>query len=80
MAAIEGKEAEARHLIYQAIKYAADIGAKKEYVDYFAHVQISAVRGRGEPDEGEINYAYVLTVLRNAGYDGLHWRRVQAPW
>jgi len=40
------------------------------YVDYFAHVQISALHDRGEPDVGEINYQYVLGVLENAGYTG----------
>ena len=42
----------------------------REYVDYFAHIQISAVHDRGEPNEGEINYPYVLGVLQNAGYKG----------
>jgi len=37
---------------------------------YFGHVQISAVHDRGEPDEGEINYPYVLNALSAAGYDG----------
>jgi len=41
-----------------------------KYVDYFTHVQISAVHDRGEPDEGEINYRYVLGALENAGYTG----------
>lgn len=42
----------------------------RQYVDYFAHVQISAVHDRGEPDEGEINYPYMLGVLEKAGYKG----------
>lgn len=41
-----------------------------QYVEHFAHVQISAVHDRGEPDEGEINYPYVLGVLKKAGYQG----------
>lgn len=40
------------------------------YVDHFTHVQISAVHDRGEPDEGEINYRYVLGALKKAGYKG----------
>jgi len=41
------------------------------YVSYFAHIQISAVHDRGgEPDEGEINYPYVLCALEKAGYRG----------
>ncbi len=42
----------------------------KDYADYFGHVQISAVHDRGEPDYGEINYAYVLSVLEAVGYNG----------
>ncbi len=42
----------------------------RQYVSYFAHIQISAVHDRGEPDEGEINYPYVLGVLEKAGYSG----------
>lgn len=34
------------------------------------HVQIAAVPGRGEPDEGEIDYRWLLPQLRAAGYDG----------
>ncbi len=41
-----------------------------ENVDYFGHIQISAVHDRGEPDTGEINYPYVLGVLEKAGYKG----------
>jgi len=41
-----------------------------QHVDYFAHVQISAVHDRGEPDDGEINYPYVLRALKQAGYTG----------
>ena len=42
----------------------------RQYVSYFAHIQISAVHDRGEPDEGEIYYPYVINVLENAGYSG----------
>lgn len=38
--------------------------------EYFGHVQISAVHDRGEPDEGEVNYRYVLGALAAAGYTG----------
>lgn len=41
-----------------------------QYVDYFAHIQISAVHDRGEPDIGEINYPYMIDVLEKAGYTG----------
>jgi hydroxypyruvate isomerase len=42
----------------------------KRYVDYFAHVQISAVHDRGEPNHGEIYFPYLLGVLEDAGYTG----------
>jgi len=40
------------------------------HVEHFAHVQISAVHDRGEPDKGEINYPYMLAVLEKYGYQG----------
>ena len=36
----------------------------------YAHVQIAGVPGRHEPDEGEINYPYLLDLLDRLGYDG----------
>ncbi|MBD5657815.1 MAG: TIM barrel protein, partial [Candidatus Eremiobacteraeota bacterium] len=36
----------------------------------FAHVQIAGNPWRREPDEGEVNYAYLLAVLDEIGYDG----------
>ena len=35
-----------------------------------AHIQVSGVPGRHEPDVGEINYPYLFDMLDNAGYDG----------
>lgn len=40
------------------------------YLDYIAHVQISAVHDRGEPDCGEINYPFLLQQLSKLGYAG----------
>ncbi|MBS8260409.1 isomerase [Roseibium polysiphoniae] len=34
------------------------------------HVQIAAVPGRGEPDQGVIDYVAVMKQLRQLGYDG----------
>lgn len=34
------------------------------------HVQIASVPDRHEPDEGEINYSYVLGILEKVGYQG----------
>jgi 2-dehydrotetronate isomerase len=36
----------------------------------FAHVQIAGVPERHEPDIGEVNYAYLLELLDEAGYGG----------
>lgn len=36
----------------------------------FAHVQIASVPARHEPDEGEINYAYLFEKLDQIGYQG----------
>ena len=35
-----------------------------------AHIQVSGVPGRHEPDMGEINYPYLFDMLDAAGYDG----------
>jgi hydroxypyruvate isomerase len=36
----------------------------------YAHVQIAGVPDRHEPDNGEVNFAYVLSVLDDVGYRG----------
>lgn len=33
------------------------------------HIQFAAVPGRGAPDRGEINFAFVFAHIREAGYD-----------
>ncbi|PWC17527.1 hydroxypyruvate isomerase [Brenneria roseae subsp. roseae] len=55
------------------------------------HVQIASVPDRHEPDQGEINYAYIFNELKKAGYEdwigceyhprsgtqaGLSWRKL----
>ena len=42
----------------------------RRYRDHIAHVQIAGVPDRHEPDEGEVNYAFIFDVLRDIGYDG----------
>jgi len=42
----------------------------REYANFIGHIQISAVHDRGEPDQGEIYYPYLLGVLSAAGYSG----------
>ena len=36
----------------------------------YAHVQIAGVPDRHEPDHGEVDFTYVLSVLDQIGYDG----------
>jgi hydroxypyruvate isomerase len=36
----------------------------------YAHVQIAGIPERHEPDRGEVNFAYVLGVLDEIGYEG----------
>ena len=38
--------------------------------DLVGHVQIAGGFTRAEPDRGELNYAYLLPALQDAGYDG----------
>ena len=38
--------------------------------DIIAHIQVSGVPGRHEPDVGEINYPYLFDMLDNEGYEG----------
>lgn len=62
--------------------------------DLIGHVQIAAVPDRGEPDTGELDHAYLIAAIRDAGYTapigaeyrprgadtevGLGW--LKAPW
>lgn len=36
----------------------------------YAHIQIASVPDRHEPDEGEINYPFIFSMLDKLGYDG----------
>jgi len=40
-----------------------------EHLPIIGHVQIAAVPDRGEPDAGELNYAFVYETLARLGYD-----------
>ncbi len=42
----------------------------RDLAGQFAHVQIAGNPDRNEPDQGEVDYTYVLSVLDASGYDG----------
>jgi hypothetical protein len=50
----------------------------KRYFNHIAHIQIAGVPDRHEPDEGEVNYSYILRMLdemRYTGWIGCEYRR-----
>lgn len=42
----------------------------RKYFDAVSHIQIASVPERNEPDDGEVNYRYLLRLLDELGYDG----------
>ena len=56
---------------YHAQIVEGDLAIKfKKYFSNIGHVQIAGVPDRHEPDAGEVNYAYLLRMLDEAGYAG----------
>jgi hydroxypyruvate isomerase len=48
-----------------------DIAMKvRKYLPHIGHIQIASVPERNEPDDGEVNYAYLFRLLDQLGYDG----------
>lgn len=45
--------------------------AIRDYGQLLGYVHVADVPGRHEPGTGEINYPYVVSVLREAGYEGV---------
>lgn len=41
----------------------------EQLMPVIGHIQIAAVPGRGEPDDGEVDYRYILRQLARLGYD-----------
>ncbi|HVO89786.1 MAG TPA: 2-oxo-tetronate isomerase [Casimicrobiaceae bacterium] len=64
--------------LYHAQIVEGDLSEKiKRWLPHIGHVQIAGVPGRHEPDNGEINYAYLfrlLDELRYAGWIGCEYR------
>ena len=52
--------------------------AMKEYAGLTRHYQIANPPDRGEPDEGDLNYRWLLQQIDASGYTGLGRLRVQA--
>jgi 2-dehydrotetronate isomerase len=44
--------------------------AIEEFAPLTAHYQIASPPDRGEPDDGEMNYAYLLKLIDRTGFDG----------
>jgi hydroxypyruvate isomerase len=42
----------------------------RKYREHVGHIQIASVPERSEPDDGELNYRYLLRLLDQLGYDG----------
>lgn len=42
----------------------------KKYFNDIGHIQIASVPNRNEPDDGEVNYAYLFKLMDEMGYQG----------
>jgi hydroxypyruvate isomerase len=48
-----------------------DLATKlRQTISNVGHIQIAGVPLRHEPDEGEVNYPYLLRLIDELGYDG----------
>jgi 2-dehydrotetronate isomerase len=79
--------------LYHAQIVEGDLAVKlKKYIAGIGHIQIASVPDRHEPDEGEVNYPYLFSLIDELGYtgwigceyrprgrteDGLAWFRAQ---
>lgn len=57
--------------LYHAQIVEGDLEMKlRKYIKHVAHIQVASVPKRHEPDEGEVNYAYLFDVIDELGYTG----------
>ncbi len=57
--------------LYHAQIVEGDLTEKiRHWLPYIGHFQIAGVPGRNEPDQGEVNYAWLFKVLDELKYDG----------
>ena len=43
----------------------------EQYKTLIGHIQFSAIHDRGEPDQGELNYPWLLKKFIQSGYSGM---------
>ena len=56
---------------YHAQIVEGDLAVKlRQYLPHVGHIQIAGVPERHEPDDGEVNYRYLLRLIDELGYDG----------
>jgi hydroxypyruvate isomerase len=57
--------------LYHCQIMAGDLASHiRRLLPLIAHIQIAGVPDRHEPDRGEVNFAYLLDLLDDLGYDG----------
>jgi hydroxypyruvate isomerase len=57
--------------LYHAQIVEGDLSVKlRRWLPHIGHIQIAGVPDRGEPDTGEINYAYIFRLLDELRYEG----------
>ena len=57
--------------LYHAQIVEGDLTAKiRQWIPYIGHFQIAGVPDRHEPDQGEVNYAWMFKLLDELKYDG----------
>ena len=56
---------------YHAQIVEGDLSVKlREQIAGIGHIQLASVPDRHEPDDGELNYPYLLRLLDKLGYSG----------
>jgi 2-dehydrotetronate isomerase len=57
--------------LYHAQIVEGDLTVKlRRWLPQIGHIQIAGVPDRGEPDTGEVNYAWIFRLLDELGYEG----------
>jgi hydroxypyruvate isomerase len=57
--------------LYHAQIVEGDLAVKlRQYMPDVGHIQVAGVPERHEPDEGEVNFSYLMKLIDTLGYDG----------